>query len=414
MDCKKQKAINATLAETRRRRKDQTAKSYTLKLDKSHLGAKRQVLERLFLEAKWLTNYALENGLKVDCRLKTVGVKVGSHFEERVINLPSQVRQELLDRMRDDLRSLHAKKVKGYKVGRLRFKRTVNSIPLKQYGITYLILGNRVRLQGVGWLRVNGVGQIPADAEPASATLVRRHGDYYLHVNTFVARESNKNGLAVGTDFGIKNQATFSNGVRVNYGVPLPKRLKGLCKSLSRKKGSKKGERKSKNWLKALAKVQEAYEAHTNLKRDIRGKMFHFLKENYQYVAFQNDYIAGWQRLWGRRILESSIGGLRSTFSRVDTPIEVPRFYPSTKTCSCCGHVQQVSLDERVFKCEKCGLEIDRDLNSANNDLAEGLWSVGITPVEKETSTRMLEYFNSIPGVRASLIREAGSLTALA
>jgi len=414
MNCKKQTAIKTTLVETRKRRKDQTARSYTLKLDKSHLGAKKAILERLFLEVKWFSNHALENQLKVDCLIKTVRVKVGSRFEERAINLPSQVRQEVLDWMRDDVRSLHAKKVKGYRVGRLRFKRVVNAIPLKQYGITYLIAGSHVRVQGVGWLRVNGADQIPADAEMASATLVRRHGDYYLHVNTFTPKEKNKNGLAIGSDFGIKNQVTFSNGVQINYAVPLPKRLRGLCKSLSRKKGSRKGERKSKSWLKALAKVQQAYAAHTNHKRDIRNKMFHFLRANYQYVAFQNDCVAGWQRLWGRRILESSIGGLRSTFFRVDTPIEVPRFYPSTMTCSGCGHVQRVGLDERVFRCEKCGLEIDRDLNSANNNLTEGLRSVGVTPVEKETSILMLKYFNSILGVRASLIREAGSPQALA
>jgi len=177
MYCKKQVAIRATLAETRRRRKDQTAKSYTLKLDKSHLGAKQQILKRLFLEAKWFSNYALEKQFKLDYKAKTVRVKAGDHFEGREISLPSQVRQELLDRMRDYIKSLHAKKVKGYRVGRLKFKKAVNSIPLKQYGVTYLISGSRVHVQGVGWLRVNGTEQIPPDAELASATLVRRHGD---------------------------------------------------------------------------------------------------------------------------------------------------------------------------------------------------------------------------------------------
>ena len=45
-----------------------------------------------------------------------------------------------------------------------------------------------------------------------------------------------------------------------------------------------------------------------------------------------------------------------------------PRFYPSTKTCSACGHTKaEISLGERVFRCEGCGAEIDRDLNAARN-----------------------------------------------
>ncbi len=45
-----------------------------------------------------------------------------------------------------------------------------------------------------------------------------------------------------------------------------------------------------------------------------------------------------------------------------------PRFYPSSKTCSRCGHVKaELSLAERTFTCDVCGLEIDRDLNAARN-----------------------------------------------
>jgi putative transposase len=44
-----------------------------------------------------------------------------------------------------------------------------------------------------------------------------------------------------------------------------------------------------------------------------------------------------------------------------------PRFYPSSKTCSHCGHIQDMPLKERVFDCEKCHIQIDRDLNAAIN-----------------------------------------------
>jgi putative transposase len=47
--------------------------------------------------------------------------------------------------------------------------------------------------------------------------------------------------------------------------------------------------------------------------------------------------------------------------------ITVSRFFPSSKTCSCCGHIQDMPLKERVFNCQQCNISIDRDLNAAQN-----------------------------------------------
>ena len=46
----------------------------------------------------------------------------------------------------------------------------------------------------------------------------------------------------------------------------------------------------------------------------------------------------------------------------------IDRWYPSSKTCSNCGTVKaKLPLSERVYHCEECGLDIDRDLNAAIN-----------------------------------------------
>jgi putative transposase len=47
--------------------------------------------------------------------------------------------------------------------------------------------------------------------------------------------------------------------------------------------------------------------------------------------------------------------------------ITVNRFFPSSKTCSCCGQIQDMPLVERVFNCQQCNVSIDRDLNAAIN-----------------------------------------------
>lgn len=48
--------------------------------------------------------------------------------------------------------------------------------------------------------------------------------------------------------------------------------------------------------------------------------------------------------------------------------MQAPVFYPSSKTCSACGAAKaKLSLSERTYRCEHCGLQIDRDLNAARN-----------------------------------------------
>ena len=48
--------------------------------------------------------------------------------------------------------------------------------------------------------------------------------------------------------------------------------------------------------------------------------------------------------------------------------VQADRFYPSSKTCSCCGHIKKdLKLKDRVYTCPNCGLEIDRDYNASLN-----------------------------------------------
>jgi len=60
----------------------------------------------------------------------------------------------------------------------------------------------------------------------------------------------------------------------------------------------------------------------------------------------------------------------------------VDRWYPSSKTCSCCQHVQPMPLHERVFNCLQCGASIDRDLNAAINLMQAPLDKIGRATTE--------------------------------
>jgi len=134
---------------------------------------------------------------------------------------------------------------------------------------------------------------------------------------------------------------------------------------------------------------------------------------NYEFVAYQNDPIYSWQRLFGRRIYQTSIGGFRDTLKRkVSTPLEVNRFTKTTGICIYCGYSLHLNLSERVFSCPSCGHVQDRDVSAANVSMKEGLslWNVGETLVDDNTSTSsMLEYLKSIPHVKASISNETRS-----
>lgn len=425
----KAETIKNTLKETKERRKEQICRSFVVKVDMSHLSQQKlEMLNRLFLEAKWFYNYAIANDpFGLDYKIKSAMVKVGDKFEERSLDvISSQIKQEMLYDIRDSIINLAKKRKTGEKVGKLKFKSYVQSIPLKQFGNTYKIIdGKYIKVQNIkGKIKVDGLNQIPEYAEIANARLIRKHDDYYLRIVTYtfktdLAEEKKERTVptdnsAIGIDFGIGRQLTFSNGIFVEYNIQPTKRLKRLHHQLA------KTQKGSKNRRKAISKLQKEYEKISNQKQDIKNKLVSFLKYNYQNVCFQDDPVKAWQRIYGKKIMNTAIGGLISALKeRTHTPIAVNRFFPSTKRCSVCHNVKDMQLNDRLYVCE-CGNVIDRDYNSALNILDKGFSPVPMEhrdfkPAETLAATlKMLGYFRTIPHVKASLVRETGSLTALA
>ncbi|NMG82736.1 MAG: transposase [Methanosarcinales archaeon] len=420
----KNEAIKASIKATKAKRKTQTCRVYETKIDQSYLNhASKEYLNRLFLEAKWLYNHVLsqENVFKMDDKIHEVPVKVKDAFEIRELNcLSSQMRQSIISRVYDNIRGLSERKKKGYKVGKLKYKSELQSIPLKQFGNTFKILNTKyVTIQGLKQkLKVIGLKQIPEYADIANATLIHKSGNYYLSITTYQEKIKPVSPIqSIGIDFGISKQLTLSNSISIQYSIPISPKPRKLARKLS------KQEPHSKNWNKTRIKLNKEYVKSTNIKTDIKNKVVSHLKNKYEIICFQDENIKAWQRIWGRKILFTSIGGIISALKQnAHTPIEIHRMYPSTKTCSKCGNIQNIALDERVYVCKNphCNNIIDRDHNSAINLDNEGLKKIDTeriesTPVEIETSTLIsVKYFNSIPHIKASSVYESGSFTALA
>ena len=418
----KSEAIKASVKATRAKRKTQMCRVYEVKIDSSHLNqATRDHMNRLFLEAKWFYNHILSQHkiFGMSDKVHEVPVKVKDIFEIRDLRcLSSQMRQGIISRTQDNIRGLSERKKKGYKIGKLKYKSEVQSIPLKQFGNTYNILNKKyITIQGLKQkLKVIGLKQIPKGSDIANGTLIHKNGNYYLSITTYQEKTKQVHSAeSVGIDFGLNKQLVLSNGIAIQYTVPVSPKLRKIARELSKRKLH------SRNWNKTRIKLNKEYEKATNIKEDIKNKIISHLKTNYGTVCFQDENTKAWQRIWGRKIMITSIGGIISTLKqKVHTPIEVNRMFASTKTCSKCGNIQDIALDERVYVCKNCGNVMDRDYNSSINIETEGLKQIGtvrteLTPVEIEANTLMfLGYFNSIPYVKASSVYESGSFTALA
>ena len=179
-------------------------------------------------------------------------------------------------------------------------------------------------------------------------------------------------GGSVGIDLGVKELATLSDGTVVHNPRALDsnlKRLRRAQKDLSRKaKGSNRRHR-------ARTKVSHLHARVANLRHDMLDKTTTMLARTYADISIEDLNVAGMVRnhRLARSVEDAAFAEFRRQLeyktARTGARLHViDRWYPSSKTCSNCGTVKaKLSLSERVYHCDGCGLVIDRDVNAAIN-----------------------------------------------
>lgn len=383
---------------TKERRKNKVVKIYKVKVDQSHLSKnRRQHLHMLFNEAKWFYNAVLsfDDIFKYDTKVKIVPVKLkDGNFEHRQLShLSAQMRQSIWDRTKTNIVNLNKSKAKGNRVGRLKYKSSIDSIPLKQHspkGTYFIKSNNRIKLQGMKTpIRVRGLDQLESDPDIANAHLIRKGDDFYFHITVyedFVPRE--KTGKVVGIDMGIKTALVTSEREFIEAKIPETTRMKKLQRSFHRR--SKKG---SKNRYKLRKRINKEYQKVTNRRNDLSNKVISHLKKDYDFIAFQDESIRAWHSgLFGRTVQQSVLGRIKSALKDAETAYMVDKFFPSTKQCPNCGkRHNDITLNDRWFTCE-CGYSEDRDVKAAiailNQALKEtGREPISLMPVEDNAST---------------------------
>ena len=222
---------------------------------------------------------------------------------------------------------------------------------------------------------------------------------WYLSIGYEIAEKQEElTGGSLGIDLGVKELAVCSNG-ECYKNINKTKRVKQLEKKLKReqRKLSRKmeaniraykvvGEKRYPIWerpIKECKNIQKQNKEIRKVHRKLNG-----IRKNYLHqttteivrtkpsrIVMEHLYVKGMMK---NRHLSKAIAQEKFYEFKRQVKykckkngiafVEADRFYPSSKKCSCCGNIKKdLKLKDRIYKCEMCGLMIDRDYNASIN-----------------------------------------------
>jgi putative transposase len=221
----------------------------------------------------------------------------------------------------------------------------------------------------------------PATIDPSTVTVSRDpDGRWYVSLAIDIPGPVPlpATGAAVGVDLGIKDFAVTSDGER----IPSPRHLERKAANLARyQRRLARCQKGSANRAKAKAKVARAHRKVRAARTDFLHKASTRLVRDHDVIAIEDLAVKNMVRSHSLAKAISDCGW--GTFRQMTEykaarygrhVIVIDRWYPSSKTCSACGHLLAgLSLSTRHWMCPGCGTRHDRDVNAAKNILAAGL-----------------------------------------
>ena len=247
---------------------------------------------------------------------------------------------------------------------------------------------HRMNIPSLGWVRMKEKGYVPTTKDEyvmKSGHVSIKADRYYVSVlieipNNKTADNSNE---GIGIDLGLKDFAIVSNGKtykNINKSAKLKKLEKQLIReqrSLSRKyENLKEGESTQRaNIQKQKLKVQKVHHKIDNIRTDYINKTIaEMVKTKPSYITIEDLNVSGMMK---NKHLSKAVASQKFYEFRTklqakckENGIElrvVDRWYPSSKTCHCCGAIRKdLKLSDRIFECD-CGYIEDRDFNAALN-----------------------------------------------
>lgn len=218
-----------------------------------------------------------------------------------------------------------------------------------------------------------------------------------------VVKKRQITGKTVGLDMGVKDTLVLSTGQKLS---PRDDRdmEKKLAKVAKYQRRLLKKQIGSKNFAKAKIKLSKAHVQVVDARKDWIHKTTTRIVEDFDVICIEDLNVRGMTSSvrgkgrkakagLNRRVLEQSFAEIRRLLEYKSedcggTLIAIDKFFPSSKTCSSCGHINtSLTLNQRFWTCSCCQKQHDRDINAAQNIQAAGLAVIacgdGVRPAKK-------------------------------
>ena len=255
---------------------------------------------------------------------------------------------------------------------------------------TVSVTKNTVKLPKIGHINAKFPDKINGLIK--SATISRKpSGKYFvsLLVETIV-NELPKTQSNIGIDLGLTDFIVLSDGSKVanpKFLSKLQGKLARAQKVLAKRRAAAKADQRklseSRNYQKQKLKVAKVYEKITNTRKDFLHKLSFNIIKNHDVIAIEDLNVKGMvkNRKLAKAISDSSWSAFTTMLAYKaewygKELVKIDRWYPSSKTCSGCGHLltkAQLPLSVRTWNCPSCLQRNDRDTNASINILNQGL-----------------------------------------
>jgi putative transposase len=243
----------------------------------------------------------------------------------------------------------------------------------------FIIKPNQIKLPKIGWISCQMHRKL--EGKVKSLTISKDVDIWFVSILCELPAKTTyyDPANAVGIDLGIKTFAVTSDGECIDAPDVEPEYKK--LKKLQRRHAKK--QKGSNNRNKARLKVARQYRKIRRITKNFVETTSSLIAKNYDVVSLETLNIQGMKanRKLAPSIQKLSWHGFVSALQRKVPVVHcVSRWYPSSKTCSCCGRIRKdLTLGDRTFSCDSCGFELDRDANAAINLLNEWTKTVATT-----------------------------------
>ena len=282
----------------------------------------------------------------------------------------SQAVQDICQRIEKAYQLFFKHHKKGVRPPNFKKVRRYKSFTLKQAGYKFLG-GNRIKIGNCVFQYWNS-----REIEGTVKTLTIKRtplGELFMVIVVDSVDEPEtkfETSRIAGFDFGLKTFLTVSDGSQIESPQFLKQSLNAIKKASRNHSKKRKG---SANRERARLNLVRKHEDVANRRSDWFWKLAHDLTNQFDVLCFETLNLKGMQRLWGRKISDLAFGEFLKILEWVALKkgkqvVFIDRWYPSSKTCSNCGHIlKELALDVREWRCPSCQSVNGRDENAAIN-----------------------------------------------